>query len=162
MRPSTHILVGAAVGAFVGSATGANPLELLIIGAAAAIMPDLDVLTRLASRRPHRSEIMHSLLGAAIITLGWAILYSVVRLDPTSAFDTVPALRSVLVVFVASFLHPAADALTNEGCALWYPMSAKPIKGRLSNTDARSNLAIVLAAVCVTLFALIVEIHELF
>jgi len=161
LRPSSHLLVGAAVGALLGSATGANPLELLIIGSIAGMMPDLDAFTSLLGRRPHRTPVMHSILGSCVITLSWAVLYSLVRLSEPNPFETVPALGSVFVVFLASFLHSALDALTTEGCFLWYPLSSKSLKGHVENSDAHYNLAVVLVSVCVTLFALIVQIHEL-
>lgn len=160
MKPSTHILVGAAVGSFIGSASGTNLLELLAIGAVAGMTPDVDSVLRIRGRNARRTPVAHSILGASVTTFVWVMVYLFVRLDPGGPFETVPALESSLVVFLASFLHAVLDAFTVDGCRLWYPLSDRIVTGTVAVDDIRANTVFSLVSIGVILLALLVDIHS--
>jgi len=162
MRPSTHLLSGGAIGALVGSASGFNLLELLVIGAIAGIVPDADRIVGFLRRRSYEPSQSHSLVGATVITVAWLALYLLVRLEPSNPFETVPVLWSAVVVFLASFLHAGLDAMTALGCRLWLPFSDVNVAGTIEADEPYANMAAAVVCICAILFAMLVDIDSLF
>jgi len=120
----THALSGLAIGA-VGAAYGGSPREqlpLMLIGAAAAVMPDLDALvglrSKLAAWRHHR-VLLH---GMPTLPLQGLALYLLAR-----ALHAEPLPPGVLALTIAGGLlaHLLLDTVTSFGTVLGYPFTRR-------------------------------------
>lgn len=118
MDPLTHALAGATLAwAAAGRQLGRRAL---VIGAAAALLPDVDVLIRSAADPllaiEHHRGFTHSLLfvpaGGAIAALPFAA-----RLDRPRRG------RALAAGMVAYLSHGLLDAATTYGTQLWWPFS---------------------------------------
>lgn len=115
----THALSGAAIGAACAPSPR-EQLPLMLVGAAAALIPDLDALAGLRSRisawRHHR-VLLH---GVATVPLQAVAAYAIAASLATAA---VPAGAMVLTVTGSLLAHLLLDAVTSFGTALAYPFS---------------------------------------
>jgi tripartite ATP-independent transporter DctM subunit len=120
----THALSGLAIGA-VGAAYGGSPREqlpLMLIGAAAALMPDLDALvglrSKLAAWRHHR-VLLH---GMPTLPLQGLALYLLAQ-----ALHAEPLPPGVLALTIAGGLlaHLLLDTVTSFGTVLGYPFTRR-------------------------------------
>ena len=118
----THALSGLAIGA-VGAAYGGSPREqlpLMLIGAAAAVMPDLDALvglrSKLAAWRHHR-VLLHGLPTLPLQGLALYLLAQALLAEPPTT--------SVLALTIAGGLlaHLLLDTVTSFGTVLGYPFT---------------------------------------
>ncbi|HYI12055.1 MAG TPA: metal-dependent hydrolase [Thermoanaerobaculia bacterium] len=118
MDPLTHALAGATL---AWAATGRHlGRRALLIGGAAALLPDLDILIRSAADPllaiEHHRGFTHSLL---LIPIGGllAALPFLPRTDPTQRR------RTILAATLAYASHPLLDAATTYGTQLYWPFS---------------------------------------
>ena len=155
MKRITHALSGAAVGASISFAAGGDPLSLIAIGAVAGVLPDVDAVIPLLSRRIHRGPATHSVSAAATLALAWMIIITAIsHLEQLVHPETVDVLLTGLVVFVSAFIHAAEDSLTVAGCKLFYPFSRRRWRGPVKYDDPVANATLsVIAAVVVVLTA---------
>lgn len=155
MKRITHALSGAAVGASISFVTGEDPFSLVAVGAVAGVLPDVDALIPLLSRRIHRTPATHSVSAAAMLALAWTMLISAIsHLEWTANPDTVYVLSTGLVVFVSAFVHAAEDSLTVAGCRLFYPFSRRRWRGPVKYDDPVANAALsAIAAVVLVMTA---------
>ena len=121
MDPVTHALAGATVAWAVSG--GQLGRKSLLLGAAAAVLPDADVLIRSAADPllaiEHHRGFTHSLLfipfGALIATLPFLR-----RIADSN-------LRAYLAALSAYATHPALDAATTYGTQLFWPFSSSRV-----------------------------------
>ena len=152
MKRTTHALSGAAIGAAVSVVAGEDYLSLVAIGAVAGVVPDIDALIPLLSRRIHRSAATHSALAATILSVAWMIALSgLSRMTTLGLPGTGYLLSSGFVVFASAFGHAAEDSLTVAGCRLLYPFSRRRWKGPVKYDDPVANTALSAAAAVVLL-----------
>jgi digalactosyldiacylglycerol synthase len=120
----THALSGLAIGA-VGAAYGGSPheqLPLMLIGAAAAVMPDLDALvglrSKLAAWRHHR-VLLHGLPTLPLQGLALYLLAQALLAEPLPP--------GVLALTIAGGLlaHLLLDTVTSFGTVLGYPFTRR-------------------------------------
>jgi inner membrane protein len=116
----THPVLPIAIGLGLGRA--AVPSRLLVAGAVASVLPDLDVIgfrlgIAYASPLGHRG-LSHSLLFAAAIALAGAALHRALRSRPLPTF---------VFLLVATASHGVLDAFTTGGLgvAFLWPFSAE-------------------------------------
>lgn len=114
----THPAVPVALGLALGEATVSR--RLVVAGAVASVLPDVDVLglyagVPYASQFGHRGAT-HSLAAAAAVALLGAALHRPLRTSARTAF---------LFLLVAAASHGLLDALTTggKGVALLWPLS---------------------------------------
>ena len=111
MDPLTHALAGAAVGWAAGGRTIGR--RAMLVGAAAGLLPDLDVLIRSAGDPllaiEHHRGFTHSLL---FVPVGGAI-----------ASLLGGGRRALLAGILAYLTHPLLDAATTYGTQLFWPFS---------------------------------------
>ena len=118
MDPLTHALAGATLAwAATGSRLGRRSL---VIGAAAALLPDVDVLIRSAADPllaiEHHRGFTHSLLFVPIGGLIAALPFS-------ARLDGMQRRWAVLAGILAYLSHPLLDAATTYGTQLFWPFS---------------------------------------
>lgn len=147
MRWSTHALVGAAAGSVVASTVDSDFLILMTLGGLFGVLPDVDMVAGGLSREVHRSPATHSLLGASIFTALWVSFLLVIQaLTGQESIVVIPMFSSSLTVFLASFLHAAADTVSVSGCRALYPLSKRKFKGPVKYDDWAANSAVSLVA----------------
>jgi inner membrane protein len=116
----THPIVPLALAAFLPQDT-LSP-TLVLVGAACAVMPDLDVIGRKFGVGAHpllgHRGLTHSIVFAA--ALGALLTYIIFHNSPS------PWWLVFLFLFLSTLSHPLLDMLTNGGCgvALFAPFSS--------------------------------------
>ncbi len=161
MKRATHMLTGAAMGAFVASLMGEDPVGLMVLGGVFGTVPDLDVMVARLGFDVHRSPASHSLMASVILAAGWAIALTAVgdTLDELGGwFQLWP---STIVVLSSTFLHAVEDSMTRAGCKLMYPLSRKILRGPVRYDDVAANAALSAIALLLMLVSLANDLSPL-
>ncbi len=152
MKRTTHALTGMAIGAALSEATGGNWLQLVPIGAAAGLIPDIDVLLAPLSKKAHRSIWTHSLFASVLLSGIWCVVLLTALPGIGLPFDNNGvAAASIATVFFASFAHAGEDSITIQGCRLLYPITRRRFAGPFRYDDIVANSLISIASMVVLL-----------
>ncbi len=152
MKRATHALTGMAIGAVLSEVIGGDWLQLVITGAAAGLIPDIDVLLAPLSRKVHRSIWTHSLFASALLSGIWCAVVLMVLRGTGLPFDNdAVAAASIATVFLASFAHAVEDSLTIQGCRLLYPITKRRFAGPFRYGDIITNWIISIVSLVVLL-----------
>lgn len=146
MDSITQALLGGAVGTLV--AGRANPRRAWLYGAAAGVLPDLDVFIRYASDldnfTQHRGFSHSWLVHTAVAPL---LGLSMARLDRTFSVRT-----WIIMLWLVFVTHAALDALTVYGTQLFWPLPVPPVMGgSIFIIDPLYSLPLLVAAVWILL-----------
>ncbi|UCE81296.1 MAG: metal-dependent hydrolase [Methanobacteriota archaeon] len=149
-KRATHLLTGMAIGAVAIRALDGG-FELLMIGGAAGLAPDIDVLFAPLCRDAHRSAWSHS-LGASILfsAASLPVLHIATMVPVIESIVEISVPTSVIVVFLSAFVHAAEDAMTRRGTKLLHPFSRRWYCGPFKYDDVVVN-----AALCVLSLAIV-------
>jgi membrane-bound metal-dependent hydrolase YbcI (DUF457 family) len=152
MKRTTHALTGMAIGAVLSEVSGSDWLQLVAIGAAAGLIPDIDVLLAPLSRRAHRSIWTHSLFASVLLSGIWfAVVLTALRGTGLPFAGDGAATASIATVFFASFAHAGEDSATIQGCRLLYPLTRRRFSGPFRYDDIVTNWLISIASLAVLL-----------
>jgi len=147
VRWSTHAAVGAAAGSLIGSVSGSDLPTLVVIGVVFGVAPDVDIVLGRLSRGAHRSPVTHSVLGALLFSVAWAVFCSGCRAAGLEMAPGTPLVVSSATVFLSSFLHAASDTVSVSGCRALYPFSNRKFRGPVRYDDWAANAALTVIAV---------------
>jgi membrane-bound metal-dependent hydrolase YbcI (DUF457 family) len=139
-----------AIGAVLSKVVGSSWLELVFLGAAAGLLPDIDVFLISLSRKAHRSVWTHSLFASVLFSFVWFMIAQMVLRGPGLPFaNTAAAAASVATVFLASFTHAGEDSLTVQGCKLLHPITGRRFSGPFRYNDVVANAIISIISLAV-------------
>ena len=157
MKRITHLLTGMAVGAAASRLLDGG-LELVLLGALAGVLPDLDVLLKPLHPEVHRSAWSHS-IGASMAASAALLLFMTVLSPVLLDWDIgeTESLACAGVVFLSMFMHSAGDSFTRSGCRLLYPFSKRRFSGPFRYDDVVANATLSLAAMAAIAILLLAE-----
>ena len=148
-----------AIGAVLSKIVGSNWLELVFLGAAAGLLPDVDVFLMPLSRKAHRSVWTHSLFASALFSFVWLMIALMVLRGTGLPFsDTAAAAASVATVFLASFAHVGEDSLTVQGCKLLHPITGRRFSGPFRYNDVVANTILSVVSLAVIFVCLNISV----
>jgi membrane-bound metal-dependent hydrolase YbcI (DUF457 family) len=151
VKKLTHIVVGATAGMLgyhllqhLGvRLDGRDLLLMAALGGFFGVVPDFDLILGV---KYHRSGVSHSLLSAALFSVFIFVGISAVGMDGLAFART-----AALTAFLAYLSHLAADAVTDAGVPLFWPVDPEDV----SLTDVNSDNVFLNGAVCVLCLLLI-------
>lgn len=152
----THLVIGSMGTSIIMGTTDAG---LLLVGAAATLLPDVDTSTSIAGRAlfpisrelerrfPHRS-CTHSLVASGIV----AILFYPLALASYVPINLIHALN------IGYFLGYFADIFTAAGCELFWPSTVRAVWPGNRNYRLRTNSPVEYGVLVVLSFLLALSI----
>jgi membrane-bound metal-dependent hydrolase YbcI (DUF457 family) len=148
-----------AIGAILSKVVGSSWLELVFLGAAAGLLPDIDVFLTPLSRKAHRSVWTHSLSASVLFSFVWLVIALLVLRGTGLPFaDTAIVAASVGTVFLSSFAHAGEDSLTVQGCKLLHPITGRRFSGPFRYDDVVANAILSVVSLAVIFVCLNISV----